>query len=225
MPRLRPREIKATYFLSTSPALTILPPCGTSRCTASGDIGGAGIVDKIAFRPDAGLGLSFTADGVSVDIRLSHVPFSPDGMSATFANNVGPDETVVLDTNSLSYSSDKANCGVAGPCDFDVIIDLNDVFTFNGTDNLLLDIRIRTADASTNAGFFDAQNINGDSVGRVFNETGNVNIADGTTSTTGLVTKLFLKSFTPSSSPASFSGSPAPLVEAEALTAEEGGLP
>ena len=122
---------------------------------ASGDIGGAGIVDKIAFRPDFNSGVAFSANGVSVDIRLSHVPFSPDGLSATFSNNVGPDETVVLDTNSLSYSSDKANCGVAGPCDFDVIIDLNDVFTFNGTDNLLLDIRIRTADASTNAGFFE----------------------------------------------------------------------
>ena len=90
------------------------------------------------------------------------------------------------------------HCGVAGPCDFDVIIDLNDVFTFNGTGNLLLDIRIRVA-SSTNAVSFDAQNINGDSVGRVFNESGNVNAADGTTSTTGLVTKFFLKSFTPSS--------------------------
>ena len=80
---------------------------------ASGDIGGTGIIDKIAFRPEAfDAGVAFSATGVSVDIRLSHTPVSADGLRATFANNVGLDETVVLDTNSLSYSSDKANCGV-----------------------------------------------------------------------------------------------------------------
>ena len=189
------------------------------------DIGGTGIIDKIAFRPDGEFGLAFTASGVSVDIRMSHTPFSPDGLSATFANNVGPDETVVLDTDSLSYSSAKANCGPSGPCDFDIVIDLNDVFTFTGSGDLLLDIRIRTADANANAGFFDAQDTNGDGVSRVFDTTGNVTDANGSTSTSGLVTKFFLRSFTPFPEFFSVGGSPAPLVEAVVLTAEEGGLP
>ena len=183
---------------------------------ASGDIGGTGIIDKIAFRPDANLGVAFTAEGVSIDIRLSHTPSGPDSLSSTYANNVGPDETVVLDTDSLAYSSAKANCGPSGPCDFDIIIDLNDVFTFNGTDNLLLDIRLRTGDANAN-GFFDLEFSIGDGVGRVFNNTSNLTASNGTAQSAGIVTKFFLRNFTPSPSSVSFGGSPAPLVEAEGL--------
>ena len=192
---------------------------------SSGDIGGAGIIDKIAFRPDFNSGLAFSATGVSVDIRLSHVPFSPDGLSATLADNVGPDDTVVLDTNSLSYASNRTGCGPAGPCDFDIIIDLNDVFTFNGAGNLLLDIRLRTADASTDAGFFDAEFSIGDGVSRALNLTGNVTDTDGITGTTGLITKFFLRTFTPSPSSASFGGSPAPAVEAAGPVPGAAGAP
>ena len=175
-------------------------PFGDTNCSAmryqqvyaSGDIGGTGIIDKIAFRPDFNNGVAFTADGVSVDIRLSHTPLTADGLSATFADNVGPDETVVLDTDSLSFSSAKANCGVSGPCDFDIIIDLNDVFTYNGTGNLLLDIRLRTADASANAGFFDEVSSFGDSTSRAFNVTDNVTDSDGIADSHGPVTKFFL---------------------------------
>ena len=132
---------------------------------------------------------------------------------------------MVLDTNNLSYSSAIANCGPSGPCDFDIIIDLNDVFTFNGSDNLLLDVRLRTADASTAAIFFDTQDTNGDSVSRAFNVTDNVTDSDGIAENNGLVTKFFLRTFTPSPSSASFGGSLAPAVEADGLTAAEGGLP
>ncbi len=191
----------------------------------SGDIGGTGIIDKIAFRPDASAGLAFTATGVSVDIRLSHTPLTADGLSATFADNVGPDETVVLDTDSLSYSSAKANCGPSGPCDFDIIIDLNDVFTFNGNDNLLLDIRLRTGDIGAAAGFFDTQATFGDSVGRVANSSNDVAAATGSFNSIGLVTKFFLRTFTPSPSSASFGGTPAPAVAAEGPIPGEGSLP
>ena len=217
--------IAATDFPSTSPAFSNLSAMRYQQVYASGDIGGSGIIDKIAFRPDLFDGIAFSANGVSIDIRLSHTPFGPDGLSATFADNVGPDETVVLDTHSLSYSSAKANCGVAGPCDFDVIIDLNDVFTFNGTGNLLLDIRIRTADASTNPGFFDAVSSFGDSTSRALNVTDNVTELDGITDTGGLVTKFFLRTFTPSPSSESIGGSPAPAAERVGPVLGEAGAP
>ena len=163
---------------------------------SSGDIGGSGIIDKIAFRPDGINGQVFAASGESVEIRLSHTPKSPDGLSTTFANNVGADEMVVFDTNSFSLSSNNTNCGAGGPCDFDIIIDLNDVFTFNGTDNLLLDVRMRTNISSS---LFDVQETIGDGVGRLFSSvSGSVTNPTGATSTVGLVTKFFLRSFTPS---------------------------
>ena len=204
------------------PFATVIP-MRYQQVYASGDIGGTGIIDKIAFRPDFTNGGAFTSDGLSVEIRLSHTPKSPDGLSTTFADNRGSDETVVLNTNSLSYSSAKANCGGAGPCDFDIVIDLDDVFTFNGTSNLPLDVRLRQADLSSNGGFFDSHRFGGDSISRVANSSGNVDATVGSTDTFGLVTKFIIKNFTPSPSSASFGGSPAPLVEAEGPVPGEAG--
>ena len=182
---------------------------------SSGDIGGSGIIDKIAFRPDFNSGKAFAVSGESVEIRLSHTPKTPDALSATFANNVGADETVVLDTTSFSLSSSKTNCGVGGPCDFDIVIDLADVFTFNGNGNLLLDVRVRAG--STVKGSFDSVNTVGDSVSRVY---GDLTSATGTTSNLGLVTKFFLKNWIPSASPVAIS---AP--DGSAVTSEPQGQP
>ena len=165
---------------------------------SSGDIGGTGIIDKIAFRPDRTFGLIFSSSGDSVEIRLSHTPKSPDGLSATFANNVGADETVVLDTTSFSLSSNKTNCGAVGPCDFDIVIDVDNAFTFNGTGNLLLDVRMRT---NIRSSFFDVEGTPGDGVSRLYSSSfGSVTDPTGITSTVGLVTKFFLRDWTPSAS-------------------------
>ena len=165
---------------------------------SSGDIGGSGIIDQIAFRPDFSQGQVFAISGDSVEIRLSHTPKTVDGLSATFANNVGADETVVLDTTNLILSSSKTNCGAGGPCDFDIVIDLNDTFTFNGTGNLLLDVRMRT---NIGAGNPDAQNTFGDGVSRAFSGTsGSVNDPTGFADSAGLVTKFFLRDWIPSAS-------------------------
>ena len=165
---------------------------------SSGDIGGSGIIDKIAFRPDFTHGQAFSSSGDSVEIWLSHTPKSPDGLSATFANNVGPDETVVLDITNLILSSSKTNCGAGGPCDFDIVIELDDTFTFNGTGNLLLDVRMRT---NINSTTFDAQSTLGDGASRAYSSSnGSVNDPAGSTSTVGLVTKFFLKNWIPSAS-------------------------
>ena len=166
---------------------------------SSGDIGGLGIIDKIAYRPEyTSTGQVFSGSGDSVEIRLSHTPKTVDGLSTTFANNVGADETVVVDTTSFSLSSDKTNCGAGGPCDFDIVIDVDDVFSFNGTGNLLLDVRVRSNIGSTG---FDAQSTNGDGASRLYSgSNGTVNDATGVTSSLALVTKFFLKNWIPSAS-------------------------
>ena len=74
---------------------------------SSGDIGGLGIIDKIAYRPEyTSTGQVFSGSGDSVEIRLSHTPKTVDGLSTTFANNVGADETQIphLDKRKTSLA-------------------------------------------------------------------------------------------------------------------------
>ncbi len=121
--------------------------------------GASGVIDTIAFRLDCGKS-PFDVTGIDIEVRLSHTAVAPQAMSATFAANVGPDETLVLDETSLSLSS------AGGPCPpaFDVVLDVDDIFTYNGTDNLLVDIKVFSNPLRA---FFDAGAKTG-AVGRAF---------------------------------------------------------
>lgn len=122
-------------------------PAGTTAryqqvYAASEFSGMRGIIDKIAFRLNCGEA-PFDATGLDIEIRLSHTGATPSAMSGTFANNIGADETLVLQTPSLALSSAAVPAG-SGSCPFafDVIIDVDDTFVFNGADNLLLDVKM-----------------------------------------------------------------------------------
>ena len=156
---------------------------------AAGEIGRSGVIDRIAFRPDVTWGQAFSTFGISADIRLAHTGRAPDGLSTTFADNVGADETLVLDTADLSLASGKVNCS---PCDFDIVIDIDDVFDYNGTDNLLLDVRIRNQPETT---FFDVQSTSGDSASRAYSTASSNGVyqTSGIVNTTGLVTQFHFK--------------------------------
>ena len=102
---------------------------------AASELGGlTGIISKIAFRPDIGTGDPFSTSGIDTEIRLSHTSVVPQSLSTTFANNIGADETLVFD-GLLSLSSDGSGA-------FDIIIDIDDLFSYNGVDNLLMDIKV-----------------------------------------------------------------------------------
>jgi len=103
---------------------------------AAAEFGGfGGLITGIAFRPDEEFGQAFSTSGIDAEIRLSHTSYAPQGLNKTFADNVGSDETLVFD-GLLSLSS----TGTA--LRFDILIDIDDVFFYNGTDNLLMDIRV-----------------------------------------------------------------------------------
>jgi prepilin-type N-terminal cleavage/methylation domain-containing protein len=146
------------------------------------EIGRSGIIDKIAFRRDAGAA-PFFASGATVEFRLSHTTKAPDGLSPTFANNIGANETIVLNTSNLSLSS-IGSCTV-GPCPFDIVVDLDNIFGYNGIDNLLLDIRF-VSSTNTNT-LFDAVYTIGDGVSRVQTAS---DTPSGNPDTLGLVTKF-----------------------------------
>jgi hypothetical protein len=148
---------------------------------------GSGTITQIAFRQDGVSGGAFgptTINGIT--ITLSSTSAAPDGLSTTFANNVGADVTTVF-TGNLTLSS--AACPGAGPCPFDIVIPLQTPFSFNpaGGLNLLLDVTIPTCVSIT---IFDAQQST-DSVSRAFTTTlGSGSPTADPTDTAGLVTQF-----------------------------------
>ena len=153
------------------------------------------LITAILFRPDATFGAAFSTTLSNVTIDLSTTSKTPSTLSATFANNVGADNTVVH-TGSLSLSS--ADTGPAGgPKAFDIVINLSTPFLYDpSAGNLLLDVTNFGGGLTTQ---FDAV-LSGDShVNRVW-VLGSTSAASGTVDdiSAGLVTEF---QFSPSGVP------------------------
>jgi len=124
---------------------------------------GPHLITHIAFRPDAEVGKAFSSTISEIRINLSTTSRTPDGVSDTFAENVGANDTVVF-SGSLPLSS--AFTGPeAGPKAFDIVIALQIPFWYDPTaGNLLLDVRNFSGEATTQ---FDAELTEDDPVSRV----------------------------------------------------------
>lgn len=149
------------------------------------------LITGIHFRPDFIAGSSFFKILPHVQINLSTTSAAPDGLSSTFADNIGPDDTVVS-SGPLPLSS---NATGAGPFDFDIVIPLSTPFPYDPqAGNLLLDVRnFGGGDWTTE---FDADNTIGDSTSRVTTNfiTGDVNSPTATLNDSlGLVTLFVLQ--------------------------------
>src|SRR5688572_29948313 len=144
---------------------------GSSQFTALSASGE--FITEIRFRPDATNGSPFSATLPDIQINLSTTAAAPDGLSATFANNVGVDNTLVFSRGPLATSSGFTG-PAGGPKTFDMVITLTTPFFYNPTrGNLLLDVRNFGGGATTN---FDSATTTGDSISRVLsNSLGNVN--------------------------------------------------
>jgi len=161
-----------------------LPSQRYQQVYAASQFGGGGLITQIIFRPDAFAGNAFTSTLPDIQIDLSNTSAADDGLSTTFANNVGSNDTVVFARGPLMLSS--AFTGPPnGPKDFDIVITLTTPFFYNpAMGNLLLDVR-NFGGGSTCS--FDAVFTPADGVSRVFSTT-NVNATTGNTDTLGLVT-------------------------------------
>jgi hypothetical protein len=171
----------ATFGLSSQRYQQVYDASQFAALAAGGEL-----ITQIAFRPDVTFGAVFSSTLPSIRIDLSTTSLSPDGLSATFASNVGADNTIVYGGASgapLSLSS--AFTGpVAGPKDFDILINLTTPFLYNPANgNLLLDVRNFGGGATTQ---FDAENTIGDSVSRA-----TTNISGGVNSSTANLTDSF----------------------------------
>jgi Immunoglobulin I-set domain len=143
--------------------------------------GGTNLIG-IAFRLDAGWP-PFSSTLPAVQINLSITTKAPDGLSTTFANNVGADDTVVF-SGPLSLSSS----GSGSPAPFDIVILFSTQFFYNpDRGNLLLDVRNFGGGSISQP---DATSVTGDSVSRVY---GPVATSTGGADTAGLVTEFIYR--------------------------------
>ena len=147
-------------------------------------LGGPALITRISFRPD-NTGAAFSS-ALNVQIHLSTTGAAADGLSGTFADNVGGDDTVVF-SGALNLSS--AFTGpTAGPKNFDILINLTTGFRYDpGAGNLLLDVRNFTGGSTTP---FDSVKSTSDAVFRVWSRDVNSATAfvGDSIPTSGLVT-------------------------------------
>jgi hypothetical protein len=145
------------------------------------------LLTEITFRPEGRiLGDGPVSGTISdIEIRFSTTSAEPDGLSATFSENVGPDDSVVF-KGSLTLSS--ANVGNPGPKPFDLSIPLQDPFLYDPTvGNLLMDVR------NFSGGHVTRMDATGSpTTSRVFSaqRTGNVHSLSGTPSSEGLIARF-----------------------------------
>ncbi|HLK68447.1 MAG TPA: PEP-CTERM sorting domain-containing protein [Bryobacteraceae bacterium] len=164
-------------------------PIRYQQVYAASQFGAGGLITQIAFRPDGTDGHPFALTLPDMEIDLSTTQVAPDAMSATFADNVGPDNTVVYSGPLTLSSADTGPAG--GPKDFDIIITLMTPFLYNpASGNLLLDVKNFTGDPSGVMGPFDTENTNGDPISRLIGNQGDVTSPTGVTDTEGLVTSF-----------------------------------
>ena len=151
-----------------------------------GALSGPELITQISFRPDLTDGAAFNTTLTNIQINLSTTTAGPDGLSSTFAINVGGDDTIVF-SGQLSLSSAHAG-PVQGPMVFDIIIDLQTPFIYDpSSGNLLLDVRNFDGGITT---FFDAVQV-ADPVSRVFSALlAGVNNPIGSADTAGLIAQF-----------------------------------
>lgn len=121
-----------------------VPVPGVSQMLySSSQFAGPISITDISFRAVAGSG-PVGIDYGNVSVYLSTSPKSPDGGSAnraseTFADNLGPDFTLVFSGNSIILNS--PGCSGPGVCPFDLTNHLTKPFLYNPANgNLLLEV-------------------------------------------------------------------------------------
>jgi hypothetical protein len=99
------------------------------------------VITELRFRPDRFYGFAFTSTVPNIQFNLSTSTRDPNALvDATYANNVGDDDTVVF-SGAITLSS-RFTGPANGPKDFDIVIPLTTPFIYNPeAGSLLVDIR------------------------------------------------------------------------------------
>jgi PEP-CTERM motif len=141
---------------------------------------------EIAFRPDGPFGRASAWTNPNLQMILATTSRLPDGLSATFESNLGPDHTVVY---SGPISSSTLNTGpLSGPKAFNISIVLMTPFVYDpSAGNLLMDVKSTGPFFGPADLVADMEETSGDSVSLV---AGGIDEVEGITSTLGLAARF-----------------------------------
>jgi len=141
-------------FPATATSLEIQEVLGSGQLPLN-----AGPIGGLSFRAAPGAGpTKITIASLSVYLSTSpNFPNSNNGlplMSSTFANNVGPDKTLVFSGSNITLSD--AGCAKPGPCPFDMTIVFTTPFHYNGSEltaggSILIDMQATNFSATSGA--------------------------------------------------------------------------
>ena len=148
-------------------------------------------INEVDFRNGNFVHEAFTTTISDVQISLSTTSKAVDGLSATFADNVGGDSTVVYSGALTLSSTDTLQAD--GTHVFDIAIHFQNDFLYNpASGNLLLDVmNFSGADASiVNADYFDAVDSPTDPTSRVYGPEGIPGSTTGTADSLGLIAQF-----------------------------------
>lgn len=139
---------------TTNPSLGTCIPFGNSGGNgrwryqqifdASSFAGTAGVIDRLRFRRGSNQG-PFESE-LDLEVRLSHTTRDSGNISTTFADNVTEEQVVVVTRSSDPNVWTSLSSATSDPRAFDVALELDDAFLYNGTDNLLLDVVVHGTD-------------------------------------------------------------------------------
>jgi hypothetical protein len=164
-------------------------------------VSGPILIDQLSLRAVPGTGpLDFTM--ASLDLYLSTSPKFPNAsgplMSDTFADNVGPDNTLVF---SGLFTASSPGCAGPGVCPFDTNITFTTPFLYNPANGrLLLDLKVTGysgVDGETDAVLFAGPN-----GGSVANVVGSLNDTSGGLTFGGDIFQLRYTAAAPEPAPA-----------------------
>ena len=125
-------------------------------------------ITELCYRPDVVFGSAFNTTVNDIQINLSTTSIMPDALSATYAQNVGPDDTTVFD-GTLQISSQFTGPPGA-PKAFDIRIPLTTPFLYDPrVGNLLVDIRNVSGSGASG---LSGQMVPGDSASRTAGNLG-----------------------------------------------------
>jgi hypothetical protein len=170
---------------------------------APGQFTGPIDITELSLRAAPGTGpVDETVGALSVYLSTSsNYPNSTSGplMSTTFANNIGPDNTLVFSGTNTTISG--SGCSGPGVCPFDISLDFTTPFDYNPANGSLLLEFVETNLVGV-SGSFDGEGFSapGGSVAQV-SELGSTTATTGSLSYGGLITEF---TFTPVPEPASW---------------------
>jgi len=146
-------------------------------------LGGPESIIQLAFRADSASSPA-TIDIADISISLSTTSSAPNGLSTTFASNVGADEQTVY-SGALSFTTTQSSGVSAKP--FEFVIDLQTPFLYDpGLGNLLLEVR----NISGSSQFFQFDSVSGSAVTSSVINLSSASATSGSIFTNGLVTRF-----------------------------------